>query len=310
MGQRLQCIEEFVAAVEAGSFALAAQRLHVTRSAVAKSIARLEARLNTRLFLRTTRSQSLTEEGHGYHERCRRVLAELDAAEAMTDVARSTATGLVRVSMPAMLGRLKVGPLLLALARQHPQLSLELSFNDRRVDLAEEGLDLAVRSGELADSAELIARPVGVQWMALCAAPAYLAQRGHPRTLGELQSAQSLQGGHEAVLYARDGQASAWRFHDAQGRPVEVTLPSRLRCDSAEVLLEAAIGGMGLARLPAWLAADALATGALVRVFEEPQPFGFELNVIRSRSRYLPFKTRVVIDWLAELLPPLLQVVP
>ena len=177
MGQRLQGIEEFVAAVEAGSFALAAQRLHVTRSAVAKSIARLEARLNTRLFLRTTRSQSLTEEGHGYYERCRRALAELEAAEAVADVARSTASGLVRLSMPAMLGRLKVGPLLLALARRHPQLSLELSFNDRRVDLAEEGLDLAIRSGELADTDELVARPVGMQWMALCAAPAYLATR-------------------------------------------------------------------------------------------------------------------------------------
>ncbi|QNK69941.1 LysR family transcriptional regulator [Variovorax sp. PAMC26660] len=307
MGQRLQGIEEFVAAVEAGSFALAAQRLHVTRSAVAKSIARLEARLNTRLFLRTTRSQSLTEEGHGYYERCRRVLAELDAAQALTDAARSTATGVVRISMPAMLGRLKVGPLLLALARRHPQLSLELAFNDRRVDLAEEGLDLAIRSGELLDSANLIARPLGVQWMALCAAPAYLAERGHPGTIGEMQSAQ---GTHEAVLYARDGQVSAWRFHDAQGRLVDVMLPSRLRCDSAEVLLEAAIGGMGLARLPSWLAADALAAGTLVRVFEEPKPFGFELNVIRSRSRYLPFKTRVVIDWLAEHLPPLLQVAP
>jgi DNA-binding transcriptional LysR family regulator len=306
MGQRLQGIEEFVAAVEAGSFALAAQRLHVTRSAVAKSIARLEARLNTRLFLRTTRSQSLTEEGHGYYERCRRVLAELDAAEAVTDVARSTAAGVVRISMPAMLGRLKVGPLLLALARRHPQLSLELSFNDRRVDLAEDGLDLAIRSGELADSTEMVARPVGVQWMALCAAPAYLAARGHPRTIADLQDAGDEQSAHEAVLYARDGQVSAWRFHDAEGRLVELTLPSRLRCDSAEVLLEAAIGGMGLARLPAWLAADALTAGTLVRVFEEPQPFGFELNVIRSRSRYLPFKTRVVIDWLAEHLPPLL----
>ncbi|KIQ25304.1 LysR family transcriptional regulator [Variovorax paradoxus] len=303
MSQRLQGIEEFVAAVEAGSFALAAQRLHVTRSAVAKSIARLEARLDTRLFLRTTRSQSLTEEGHGYYERCRRALAELDAAEAHTNVARSTATGLVRLSMPAMLGRLKVGPLLLALARRHPALSLELAFSDRRVDLVEEGLDLAIRSGELADTSKLIARPVGVQWMVLCAAPAYLAERGHPRGIDALQSPQTP---HEAVLYARDGQVSTWRFHDGEGRLVDVTLPSRLRCDSAEVLLEAAVGGMGLARLPAWLAADALAAGTLVRVFEEPRPFGFELNVIRSRSRYLPFKTRVVIDWLAEHLPPLL----
>jgi len=301
MGQRLQGIEEFVAAVEAGSFALAAQRLHVTRSAVAKSIGRLEARLNTRLFLRTTRSQSLTEEGHGYYERCRRVLDELDAAQALTDVARSTATGVVRISMPAMLGRLKVGPLLLALARQHPQLSLELAFNDRRVDLVEEGLDLAIRSGELADSAELVARPVGTQWMALCAAPAYLAERGRPANIGDLMKEP-----HEAVLYARDGLVSSWRFHDAGGRLVDLTPPSRLRCDSAEVLLEAAVGGMGLARLPAWLAADALAAGTLVRVFDEPQPFGFALHVIRSRSRYLPLKTRVVTDWLAEHLPPLL----
>jgi len=302
MSPRLQGIEEFVAAVEAGSFARAAERLHVTRSAVAKSIARLEARLGTRLFLRTTRSQSLTEEGHGYYERCRRVLAELDAAEAMADAARSTAAGLVRLSMPAMLGRLKVGPLLLALARRHPGLSLELSFNDRRVDLVEDGLDLAIRSGELADSTELVARPVGMQWMALCASPAYLAAHGHPGGIDELKQ-------HGAVLYARDGQVSTWRFHGGEGGladMVEVTLPSRLRCDSAEVLLEAASGGMGLARLPAWRAADALAAGTLVRVFDEPRPFGFALNVIRSRSRYLPLKTRVVIDWLAEHLPPLL----
>ena len=302
MSQRLQGIEELVAAAEAGSFALAAQRLHVTRSAVAKSIARLEARLGTRLFLRTTRSQSLTEEGHAYYERCRRALAELDEAQAVAEAARSTATGLVRLSMPAMLGRLKVGPLLLALARRHPGLSLELSFNDRRVDLVEEGLDLAIRSGELPDTADLVARPVGVQWMALCAAPAYLAARGRPANVAELGASSS----HEAVFYARDGQISPWRFHDAEGRLVEVTLPSRLRCDSAEVLLEAAIGGMGLARLPAWLAAEALAAGTLVRVFEEPRPFGFELNVIRSSSRYLPYKTRVVIDWLAEHLPALL----
>ena len=299
MSQRLQGIEEFVAAAEAGSFALAAQRLHVTRSAVAKSIARLEARLDTRLFLRTTRSQSLTEEGHGYYERCRRALAELEAAEALTDAARHTAAGLVRLSMPAMLGRLKVGPLLLALARQHPQLSLELAFNDRRVDLVEEGLDLAIRSGELDDSAGLVARPVGVQWMLLCAAPAYLAERGHPRDL------RALVAPHEAVYYARDGQVSPWRFHEG-GAMVETALPSRLRCDSAEVLLEAAIGGMGLARLPAWLAADALAAGTLVRVFDEPVPFGFPLHVIRTPSRYLPLKTRVVIDWLVAHLPPLL----
>jgi DNA-binding transcriptional LysR family regulator len=290
MGQRLQGIEEFVAAVEAGSFALAAQRLHVTRSAVAKSIARLEARLDTRLFQRTTRSQSLTQEGHGYYERCRRVLAELEAGEALADAARDTARGIVRVSLPAMLGRLKVGPLLIALAQRHPGLTLELGFTDRRVDLVEEGIDLALRSGELPDTTQLVARPVGVQWMVLCAAPAYLQPNGH-----------------EAVRYARDGSLTPWRFHDRRGRTVEVNLPSRLRCDSAEVLLEAAIGGMGLARLPVWLAAQALAAGSLVRVFDEPQPIGPPLHLVRPQSRYLPMKTRVVMDSLAAALPPLLD---
>jgi len=301
MSQRLQGIEEFVAAAEAGSFALAAQRMHLTRSAVAKSIARLEARLGMQLFQRTTRSQSLTEAGHGYYERCRRALAELEAAEAVADSARGSVSGRVRISMPAMLGRLKVGPLMLALARRHPGLSLELAFSDRRADLIEEGLDLAVRSGDLSDTPGLVARPVGVQWMVLCAAPSYLAERGHPRGIDALE-----QGVHEAVLYARDGQTSAWRFHDEAGRLVTVTPPSRLRCDSAEVLLEAAIGGMGLARLPAWLAADALAAGTLVRVFDEPRPFGFALHVVRPQVRYMPLKTRVAIDWLAEHLPPLL----
>jgi len=302
MARRLQGIEEFVAAAEAGSFALAAQRLHVTRSAVAKSIARLEARLDTRLFHRTTRSQSLTEEGHGYYERCRRVLVELEAAEAIADAARDTPRGLVRVTMPAMLGRLKLGLLLIALARRHPGLTLELGFTDRRVDLVEEGIDLAVRSGDLPDTTQIIARPVGTQWMVLCAAPAYLSERGHPASLDALLT----QGHHEAVMYARDGRQSAWRFHDAAGQLVEVTLPSRIRCDSAEVLLEAAIGGMGLARLPAWLAAEALADGRLVRVFDEPRPFGFALQLLRPQSRYLPMKTRVVMDWLDAEMPPLL----
>jgi DNA-binding transcriptional LysR family regulator len=303
MGQRLQGIEEFVAAVEAGSFALAAQRLHVTRSAVAKSIARLEARLDTRLFQRTTRSQSLTQEGHGYYERCRRVLAELEAGEALADAARDTARGIVRVTLPAMLGRLKVGPLLIALAQRHPGLTLELGFTDRRVDLVEEGIDLALRSGELPDTTQLVARPVGVQWMVLCAAPAYLAERGRPAGLDALLQPN----GHEAVRYARDGSLTPWRFHDRRGRTVEVNLPSRLRCDSAEVLLEAAIGGMGLARLPVWLAAHALAAGSLVRVFDEPQPIGPPLHLVRPQSRYLPMKTRVVMDGLAAALPPLLD---
>ncbi len=300
MGQRLQGIEEFVVAVEAGSFALAAQRLNVTRSAVAKSIARLESRLGTRLFHRTTRSQRLTEEGHAYYERCRRVLAELDAAEAVADASRGSVSGLVRLSMPAMFGRLKISPLLLSLAQAHPQLTIEVAFNDRRADLVEDGIDVAIRNGELGDSATLVARSLGTQWMVLCAAPAYLAARGRPQSLAELA-------GHEAVMYARDGVVAPWRLHDdATGRMADTVLPARVRCDSAEVLLAAALDGFGIAFLPAWLIADALAAGTLVRLLDTPQRFGFPLHILWPHSHYLPRKTRVVIDWLAERLPPLL----
>src|SRR5512138_1076673 len=180
MSERLNNIDMFVHAVEAGSFAQAAARLRVTRSAVAKGVARLEQRLGTRLFNRTTRSQSLTEEGHAYYERCVRALAELDAAEAEFDARRSEPSGCLRVSVPVLFGRRCVAPLLLQLANEHRALSVEMSFSDRFVDLVDENFDLAVRIGSLSDSATLAARRLGEQRMGICAAPSYLAKRGMP----------------------------------------------------------------------------------------------------------------------------------
>ena len=305
MSERLNGVEAFVAAVEAGNFALAAERLHLSRSAVGKSVARLEARLGTRLFHRTTRSQSLTEDGQAYYERCRRALAELDAADAAVEAGRRTPKGRVRITMPALIGRARIAPLLLALGRQYPELAFELSFTDRRIDLVEEGMDLAVRSGPLGDSAMLSARLLGRQWMGIYAAPDYLAKHGRPSGFAELVASASA---HSFVGYAREGWPHPWRFHDAQGRIVEFEVPARFSfsCDSLEVSAMAAIDGVGLARLPAWLAAEALASGTLVRAFEEAQPYGYELNAVWPQARVLPQKTRVVIDTLAERLPPLL----
>ena len=180
MSERLQGIEAFVAAVEAGSFALAATRLGRTRSAVGKSIARLEQRLAVRLFQRTTRSQSLTDDGQAYYERCRRALDELDAADAAVEAGRHAPTGTLRMSMPALFGRVCVAPLLMELASEHQDLRLDLQFSDRRVDLVEERVDLALRSGPLDDSSTLAARLLGHQWMGLYAAPSYLARHGRP----------------------------------------------------------------------------------------------------------------------------------
>jgi len=303
MNERLQGIEAFVAAVESGSFALAAARLHRTRSAVAKSVARLEARLGTRLFHRTTRSQHLTEDGQAYYERCRRALAELEAADADIEAGRREPVGTLRVSMPALFGRVCIAPLLLQLGQRHPQLGFDLRFSDRRADLLEEGIDLAVRSGTLEDSSVLAARPLGRQWMGLFAAPGYLALHPRPGHWDELLAQMPA---HAFVGYARDGRPQPWRYHGAAGRAMAFEVPARVACDSLEVLATAAAAGLGLARLPLWLAAEPVAAGRLVRVFEEAQPFGYELHAVWPQARALPCRMRVAIDLLAEHLPKVL----
>jgi len=306
MSERLNGIEAFVAAVEAGNFALAARRLRLTRSAVGKSVARLEERLGTRLFNRTTRSQSLTEDGHAYYERCRRALAELDAADALVEAGRQTASGRVRITMPALIGRASVAPLLLELRQLHPQLAFELSFSDRIIDIVDDGFDLALRSGPLADSAVLAARLLGHQWMGVYASPAYLQAHGQAQSLEALRSDAP---SHRYVGYARESGPHPWLFSDAAGSVIEFRAPMRpdFSSDNLEVTAMAALEGVGMARLPTWLVRDALAAGRLVRVFEEPLPFGYALSAVWPQTRALPLKTRVVIDMLAQRLPPLLS---
>jgi DNA-binding transcriptional LysR family regulator len=305
MSERLNGIEAFVAAVEAGNFALAAQRLHLTRSAVGKSVARLEERLGTRLFNRTTRSQSLTEDGHAYYERCRRALAELEAADAAVEAGRQVPTGRVRITMPELIGRARVAPLLLELGQLHPQLAFDVSLSDRRIDIVEEGFDLALRSGPLGDSAVLAARLLGHQWMGVYASPAYLS--AHERPAG-VQALMANPEAHTFAGYARTTGPHPWQFYDTAGRVIDFAAPTRFDfgCNSLEVTAMAAIQGVGMARLPAWLVADALADGRLVQVFEELRPFGYALNAIWPQARALPLKTRVVIDLLAERMPLLL----
>lgn len=302
MSERLAGIEAFVAAVEAGNFALAALRLQRTRSAVAKSVARLEARLGTRLFVRSTRSQSLTEDGQAYYERCRRALAELDAADAAVEAGRSTPRGRLRVTAPILVGRELVAPLLLELAAAHPELALEMVFSDSVIDLVDERIDLAVRSGPLADSTVLAARPLGRQWMGVYASPSYLAKHPAPESLDAMMATAER---HFFVGYSRDTGPHPWQFNGADGRVRTFDAPARISfsCNSLEANKLAALAGMGLTRLPNWLVADAIAEGSLQRVFEEPVPYGYALQALWPQARALPLKTRAAIDMLASRLP-------
>ncbi len=293
---RLKGIASFVQVVEAGSFAAAALQSRQTRSAVGKHVARLEQRLGTRLLHRSTRRLALTEAGQAYYERCKRALAEIDAAEAALDDSSRALVGRLRVSLPLQLGRTLAAPVLLALAQQHPRLELELSFSDRVVDLLEEGLDLAVRQGPLPDSSSLQARLLGRYEFVICAAPSYLARHGVPRTVEDFA-------GHVAIAYAGRGPESPWLARGADGALHELPVRRHLRLDDLQAIADAALAGLGLARLPRWLAAPQVEAGALQWVWDGSHHHEMPVHAVWPATRFLPLKTRLAIDALAARLP-------
>ena len=295
-GSRLVGIDVFVEVVESGSFSRAAQRLGLTRSAVAKSIGRLEQRLDTRLFQRTTRSQTLTEDGHAFHERCARALGELEAAEASLRTGRHEPGGVLRVAAPVLFGRHCVAPLLVDLVERHPRLALDMTFGDPVIDLVAEGIDLAVRIGELPDSSSLASRQVGIQRMGIWAAPGYLARHGRPASVDALAD-------HVGILYGRPDRDFPWRVRDDDGRERDVRIGSRLRLDDLETIVDAAKSGAGLAWLPCWLVARLARAGELELVIGGDRVPAAPIHAVWAQTRYLPAKTRAAIDALVAGVP-------
>ncbi|MDW3682762.1 LysR family transcriptional regulator [Cupriavidus sp. CV2] len=282
----------FVEVVEAGGFAKAGERLSLTRSAVGKAIARLEERLGVQLFQRTTRRQSLTEDGQQYYERCLRAIDELRAGETMLENGRREVVGKLRVTLPVLFGRHCVAPILRSYARQHPKLELELNFSDRQVDLIAEGFDLAVRNGHYGNGSTLRARRLVSQRKVLCVSPVYLAERGEPRTLADLTD-------HDLLPYWRNDRGLAWQLPDATGALVDVPITSRLRFDDLEVIADAAAEGMGLAWLPYWLIHERMQQGELVEIWGDRPSAAMECYAVWPAAQYLPLRSRLAIDVLA-----------
>ncbi|MBB3608426.1 LysR family transcriptional regulator [Rhizobium sp. BK602] len=300
MNDVLNGIPEFVEAVEAGGFSAAAARMNLSRSAVGKTIAKLEKRLSVRLFHRTTRMQSLTEEGQAFYERCRRALDEIQSGEAMLESGKREVAGRLRISMPVLFGRRCVSPLLMELAREHPNLELDLSFSDRIVDLIDEGFDLAIRNGPLPDAPGLVTRRVARHRMVVCASPAYLARRGTPRAIADLHE-------HDLIAYARAGEAKIWVFPQADGADIEYMPKTRLRFDDLEAMADAAAAGMGAAWLPCWLIRDQVHAGRLAPVLTDLSGLTFHAYAVWPQTPHLPLKTRAVIDLLAARLPQVVE---
>jgi DNA-binding transcriptional LysR family regulator len=300
MADRLTGIGEFVAVVEAGGFAAAAAKMNLSRSAVGKTVARLEERVGARLLHRTTRVVSLTRDGELFYEYCLRALAAIKAGEAGLESGKAEPAGKVRVSVPAIFGRYCVAPVLYKVAREYPGIVLEISFSDRPVDLVEEGFDLAVRNGDLPDTAGLMARLLAWQRMTVCASPGYLETHGRPHALADLAS-------HQGINYASGGRTRNWLFPDGKGGNTEVTMRGRIRLDDLDAIGDAAAAGMGIAWLPCWLVSKRVAAGELVRVLDRLPGHELASHALWPQAPFLPSRVRLLIDALATRLPGMMQ---
>lgn len=286
-------IEIFIRAVKTGSFARAAAELGMTRSAVAKSVAQLEARLGVRLLHRTTRSLAPTPEGSAFFRQTEAALEQIREAE---DVARSRATtlrGVLRIDMPATFGRQVALPVLLDILEAHPELRLAASFSDQVIDPVEAGVDLCIRFGPLPDRADLAARKLGEQRLVICAAPAYLAGAGEPRTIGELAR-------HATIAGGRAGAPGRWRLAEEGGRIVEIEPAATHLCTDGDAVIAMALAGFGLCQMPESLLLPHIRAGVLVRVMDEACRASTPYHALWPMVRQMLPRVRVVVDALVR----------
>jgi len=296
MADRLTGLEVFAKVAAAGSLSAAGRAMGLSQTMVTKHLAALEGRLGAKLFHRTTRRLSLTDAGRSYLESCERILADIEAAEAAVAADRLEPRGLLRLNVPLAFGIRQIAPRLANFAQLHPHVAIELGLNDRQVDLAEEGWDLAIRIGSLRNSS-LVARRLAPCRIAVCASPAYLKARGTPRTTADLKQ-------HNCLGYTL-AQAGADRW--VMGRRSEISVPisGNLRANNGDALLAAAIAGQGIVQQPTFIAADALRSGELVRItLDHPPTEQLAVHAVYLPDRHPPAKVRAFIDFLAGQLAP------
>ncbi len=289
--RRFGAISVFVAVVENGGFTAAARTLGISKSAVSKRINQLEAHLGVRLLHRTTRKLSLTEAGERYFAHATQALAAANQAEDAVAELQGEPQGQLRISSPMSFGRLHVAPMIPKLLKRYPKLKIDLVMDDRRVDLVAEGFDTAIRAGNLPDST-LIARKLAPVRQVLCASPDYIDRYDRPSTPAELF-------GHNCVLYSYSSDADKWTLI-GEGGPVTVTVSGSYKVNNSEALLEALREGVGIGRLPTFVAGPDLKAGRLVKLFESYRIPEFTLYAVFPEREYLPAKLRVFLDFAIE----------
>ncbi|MDB5963324.1 MAG: LysR family transcriptional regulator [Massilia sp.] len=283
----------YAAVVDGGSFAAAADRLDVSRAMVSKQIQKLEEHLGTRLMNRTTRRLSITETGRAFYERSVQILADVEEAEQIAGQMTRSPQGVLRVTIPLSYGQHRLAVIIGAYTQAYPSVQLDIALSDRKVDLVEEGFDVAIRIGALPQS-DLIARKLGGVRSIACASPAYLARHGTPATPYELS-------GHACLGYSLTGGGADWRFEGPDG-PVIVPISGPIKADNGDIIALAAAGGAGIAFQPEFIVEAELAAGRLLRVL--PGWHSAELGVyaVYPSRKHLSAKVRTFVDFLAAAL--------
>lgn len=294
MEYKLEDIETYLAVVEAGSVSAGALRLNLAKSVVSERVARLERALGAKLLHRSSQGVTPTDRGVDYYQRSRAVLDQLDAAAEAISEDEGALAGLLRIAAPMSFGARWLGPTLFPLLREHPQLSVALDLDDRRVDLLAGGYDLGIRSGRLADSS-LVAKRLARSRLIVCGNPGYVAKHGTPATLEELAQ-------HATIGYSLVPADQSWQFEPARkgDAPRTVTTRCRIVINNGDAMREAAIAGLGLVILPSFIVADALRAGTLVDAAPELRPVGSDVWAIYPHSRHPSRKVRVIIEHLRK----------
>ena len=290
---RLAAMEAFVLVVDSGSFSAAARRLNVGQPAVSKLVAQLEDRLGVKLLVRTTRGLTATEAGLNYYERARRSIEEADEAELAARGAGSGLTGKLRVGAAVTFARIHLMPRIPEFLARHPDLEMEVVLDDRNIDLVQEGIDVALRMGRLADST-LTARRIATGRHAVLGTPAYFARAGEPTAPSGLTA-------HEAVIYAQRGGGAAWTFR-REGADLAVTLKGRLRVTAAEGVRAAVLAHVGIAITSEWMFTPEVADGTVKAVLRDWELPPIDLWAVFPAGRTATTKARTFTSFVEQVM--------
>jgi DNA-binding transcriptional LysR family regulator len=288
---RFRAVAAFAKVVETGSFARAADRLDLSVSAVSRQVAELEAHLGVRLLNRTTRTLSLTESGRAFHERCVQLLADLEEAEEAVTASAIVPRGTLRLTASVSFGVAYLAPAIADFLLRHPQMRFDVELSDRAVDIVDEGIDLAIRIGDIGSQA-LISRRIGVSQLVCCAAPAYLARHPAPATPEDLVA-------HPCLTYAYSSIGNLWRFVDAEHRAHDVRVTGSAHANNGAMLAALAVAGVGINLEPDFIVADDVRAGRLVTLLPGYTPPTVNISAAYPSRRHLSAKVRTFIDFLA-----------